>query len=1052
MLRYIRDMSGIPGIIERLKRWLAPPEYKGEFSARRARTAHIIALATIAAAAAALLIELLAGKLEDTGLPLAAWMLLAFFVFLVNKQGKTNLASLTLTLSLIFVLTWLLFNGKGIHDIAITLYPVIMMIIAILFEARTATLGYAAVFASVALVVFGEINGWFAIQNETPWTGVDDFFLIASILGVTAVGLTLTKYYMRQDLERAQTATAALQASEARFRSLAEHAPSLIANIDRNGTMTYANAVDLDPGETLVGESIFRFLPPEEHAVARQLIEEIFATGVPAVYEGQLVSMHQQRIWYNIRVGPAWENGQVASLVLVATNIQELKEATETLQRRTNQLAAINKITGAITRIQSLSDTLEEVLTHLRATLPLDAFFVGLWDENSNEIYYPISYDGGQHFQQQPHRLGEDTNFYQVITKKQPIRLHRSPAELEGKGKRHMLGDANRVSASILIAPLMYGERVIGVVSTQSYTHNAYTLEHQEFLMAAAGQIGIAVENARLYAELQNELAERQRSETALARSEARLRALVENIPYDLWMCDVDGRTIFQSAVSRRISGDLIGKHPQELGELTPSTEHWLRLHQKVLEGETVFEESEWLVQGEMHSFVTMLAPVLDADALMGLVGINIDVTDLKRSEDSIRRYAARIEILHEIDQAILAVRSPQEIALAALSRLPRLVPCSTASLALLDVETMAAQVVATLTEGEAHPGTMEIVPFQDPERLVSLMQGDVVYITDMVTQPLEGPPSFNRVLLQGPIHAVIAVPLRHQDKLVGVLSVGAEKRGQLLPEDVQIAQEITTQLAISIYQAQLTADIQELNIALEQRVLDRTAELEAAYKELEAFSYMVSHDLRAPLRAISGYMRLLQEDFGDTFEAGAIEYLDRIEASAKRMNQLIDDLLMLSRVGRQEIRRSNILIGELVRQVLGEILTGRDLERTKVTVYPMPAVHADQSLLRQVLQNLIDNALKYSRTQPISQVEIGSFVQEKETVFYVRDNGVGFDMEYAGRLFRPFERLHAHDEFEGTGIGLAIVRRILQRHQGRIWAEAAPGQGATFYFTFGQG
>lgn len=1031
-------------------RWLAPPEGDADYNGRRARTIHIISLAVLMAGSLALLILVLDKGLPRSLFPLTMGVILSGLAFLLNRWGKLLLAGMVLIFDLIAILTWLLFIGQGIHDIAVTLYPVVMIVIALLARDKIAWIGYGLVFASVGIVVGGEIVGFLQTGLPENITSLTDFFLVSIIIGVTGVGLSLVNNYLYRDLTRAQEAVQALQASEARFRSLAENAPSLIANIDRSGTIRYLNASDLGKRESLLGRSMLNFFPPEAKVAAKHILESVFDTGAAQMFEGQLLSAAGDRSWHQIHLGPVWEEGKVASLVLIANNVQELKNASESLQQRSHQLAAINQIAGSISRLQSPESVLSEVLSQIRAVLSLDTFFVGFYQAETNTIQFPLMYDSGKYFTPEPVQIHPESWTYQCVHEEKPILFLRTVEQMKAARTETRIGDPERVSASIMMVPLKIGERCIGVVSVQSYTMNAYTQEHLEFLCSAANQIAISLENARLYSELQKELAERQRSEAALRKSEARLRSLVENLPFDLWMCDSEGRFTFQSAVSQRLVGHVIGKHPSELNLPQATIQRWLSLHQRAMDGQIVLEESKVEQQNELHEIVTMLAPMRDEETMIGFVGINIDVTDLKRSEEAVRRYADRIEILHQIDQAILAVHSPQEIALAALSRLHRLVPCSSASLALLDVEKLTAQIVATYADEKTFSGTMELIPFQDPDRLEMLLAGEVVYITDLVTQPLEGPPSLNRVLLQGPIHAVIAVPLCHQEKLVGVLSVGAEKRGQLSSENVQVVQEIATQLAISIYQAQLTADIQQLNVELEQRVVDRTAQLEAAYKEMEAFSYSVSHDLRAPLRGITGYMKLLLDDYGEAFEAEAKDYLEKIDASARRMNQLIDDLLTLSRVGRQKLHRTQFKMGDLVSQVLGEILAGRDRERIKVTLYPMPGVYADLSLLRQVLQNLIDNAIKYSQTKPVAEIEIGSYLQGEETVFYVRDNGVGFDMSYAGKLFLPFERLHAQDEFEGTGIGLAIVRRILQRHGGRIWFEATPGEGATFYFMIG--
>jgi len=222
---------------------------------------------------------------------------------------------------------------------------------------------------------------------------------------------------------------------------------------------------------------------------------------------------------------------------------------------------------------------------------------------------------------------------------------------------------------------------------------------------------------------------------------------------------------------------------------------------------------------------------------------------------------------------------------------------------------------------------------------------------------------------------------------------------------------------------------------------------LEAANQELESFSYSVSHDLRAPLRHIDGYASLLRKAAADSLNEKAGRYLDTISASAKQMGQLIDDLLVFSRMGRQEMLRTTVDLNNLITMILSDLrldLQGRDISWT---IEPLPQVPGDSAMLRQVFMNLIANAVKFTSTRPKAEIAIGIAQQTtEEVVVFVRDNGVGFNMEYVSKLFGVFQRLHRIDEFDGTGIGLANVRRIVHRHGGRTWAEGAIEQGATFY------
>lgn len=514
----------------------------------------------------------------------------------------------------------------------------------------------------------------------------------------------------------------------------------------------------------------------------------------------------------------------------------------------------------------------------------------------------------------------------------------------------------------------------------------------------------------------------------------------------------------------------LIGKTDREFPSLTrEQAEFFLQIDRQVMETDTPLPpiiEPLNRFDGSTRLLETIKVPLHNAQGqVIGILGTWQDVTERKQNEEAIAKYIERLRILHQIDKALIAGASPGAIAAAALPPLRELLGVARAIVNLFDLEKGEVEWLAAAGRRRVHvgPGIRYSIRFM----------GDVEALRKSETQFIDVealPPSSEvDVLLESGIQTYAVVPMFAGGELIGAISFGGAS-GSFSSEQISIAQEVATQFAIAITQAQLHERVKRQAEELEVRVLERTRELELAHaklqktnvelaqsaselrtvnQELDAFSYSVSHDLRAPLRAIDGFSRILLTEHAANMTGEAQEFLQDIRRNARQMGLLVDDLLSLSRLGRQPVKRQLLEPTALVRQCLEELHRQHEGRQIAIQIGELPACWADPALLKQVWMNLISNAFKYTSKCEAAIVEIGSRLDDDSgrQTYFIQDNGVGFDMRYVHKLFGVFQRLHRAEDYEGTGVGLAIVQRIVHRHGGQVWADARPDLGATFFF-----
>ncbi len=516
------------------------------------------------------------------------------------------------------------------------------------------------------------------------------------------------------------------------------------------------------------------------------------------------------------------------------------------------------------------------------------------------------------------------------------------------------------------------------------------------------------------------EITTRKRLEEELAQSRQFLRTVIDTDPNSVYVKDPEGRYVLVNAAAATRYGvpveEIVGRRQTDLGIFPEDVLEQIRTDDRlILETGRAINRIEQIAfgGGEARSFETHKTPIALPGAVRGVLGVSRDITDQRRAEQALRESERFYRSILDSDPSPIAVKDQDGRFI--------FVNAETARLYGKPVEE-----ITGAFQRDVHRSRHEVDEYLRDDAEV-LDSGLPLLIRELQFTAPDGTTQW---------YETHKVPVTAVDGRRAILVVERDVTGRKLAEEGLRRSE---------------EDVRRLNADLERRVAERTAQLETANRELESFSYSVSHDLRAPLRSIDGFSHALLEDYGDRLDEHAHGYLDRVRRAAQRMGELIDDLLNLSRLTRGALNEGAVNLTELATSVTRALQAADPGRQVECRIAEGVTARGDARLLRAALENLLGNAWKFTAGHERARIEFGTEKDGDRVVYFVRDDGAGFDMAYAARLFNPFQRLHTVAEFEGSGIGLATVQRIIRRHGGETWAEGAPEQGATFYFTLGR-
>ncbi|GAB4485512.1 MAG: hypothetical protein OHK0010_04380 [Anaerolineales bacterium] len=842
-----------------------------------------------------------------------------------------------------------------------------------------------------------------------------------------------------QEITERKQAEEALRASENRFRMLVEQLPVVVYLDDATeyGKTVYISPqfeamTGYRPDEAINSEIDFWLerIHPDDRQSAHDAYHRCFYAGERLNREYRFRARNHHYIWVQDRAIRVQDVQARPEYILgVFHDITERKLAEERLRQQTMQLSVLYLLGQRMSAARAPDEIYRAAHQAVENLFPTEAFFIALTDEQRQTIEYVYLIDKGQRYPNESLPFTERSLTTYVIQTGEML-LAATEDDWKAIDAGSGLYGTGEDTLSLMIAPLKPGDTVIGVISVQSYQFGAYTEEHRQIFMTLANQVATAIKNSLLVQSL--------RLQAAALNAAANAIVISDETGIIQWVNPAF--TAMTGYSSREAIGQKNSLLRSGLQDQAFYKNLWDTLAQgKVWQGELVNRRKD----GSLYIEEQIITPVRDEHGnIFRYISIKQDITSRKQAEERETRRRQMMEKVIDLGKSVTKITDLGQC----LREIHRNVQQGLGfdRVGLFDYDPVQNRVrglIGTNPAGKIEDTTWFSEPVEAYEGWVkAIRESRGIYLVENFSANDD---LTHRENMRGVAqHAILAGWVGDKP----VLLIGVDNlmtRRKFSPEQLEALELFAGYAALAIENA-------HWNAQLEQRVNERTSQLESANQELEALAYTIAHDLRIPARAMHGFASILKETEAGNLNFASLQRLDRIRDNAKMMGQQVDDLLEFMRVGRAVLHIQTVnmnSLAEMARASLENKMEGRNI---RLQVQDLPPCQGDRSLLRQVWVNLLENAIKFTRSHPAAEIEIGVREVQGQTAYFVRDNGVGFDMKFVNNLFGAFQRLHHSEEYEGTGMGLAIAQRILQRHGGRIWAEAQEGEGATFYFMLG--